>query len=111
MSKRMHTIIAPAMNNEQVTALFERECLLIGERDVVPLYRVTEIFGEWAAQWFDQRRGCDKESLFVAGLDWNQVGSEMVLYKRGFRKIASENNAEIIKQHTVNVLGGGMNAQ
>ena len=45
------------MNAAQVRALFEREAVLLGSRDGVPLYRVVELFGKRAAAFVEATRG------------------------------------------------------
>ena len=103
------TPIAPAMNKEQASAMFVQESMLIGNSNVIPLYRVCELFGGWVRLWFEALRQPYKHgaigeetAYMMAGVEWNTVGdvgkSVYVLYERGFKKIVSHNNAEIIAQ-------------
>lgn len=39
------------LNNTQIKQLFEREAMLIGTADGVPVYRAAEVFGRRAAQF------------------------------------------------------------
>ena len=39
------------LNSTQVKQLFERESILIGTADGVPVYRAAEVFGRRAAQF------------------------------------------------------------
>lgn len=39
------------LNKAKVTDLFEREAVLIGTSDAVPVYRVAELFGEKSANF------------------------------------------------------------
>lgn len=107
LSEIIVTPIAPAMSKEQASAMFAQESVLIGNSNVIPLYRVCELFGSWVRPWFEASRkpydrgAIDGESAhMMAGVEWNSVGDvgklSDVLYERGFRKVVSRNNAEII---------------
>lgn len=55
------------LNSKQVKELFENEAVLIGSRDVVPLYRVRELFGDRAAGFVDGKYEQKWSNLFGVG--------------------------------------------
>ena len=44
-------MIESVLNSRQAKALFEDECVLIGDRDVFPIERVAWFFGKECAEW------------------------------------------------------------
>ena len=55
------------LNNNQVKELFEKEAVLIGSRDVVPLYRVRELFGDHAAGYLTITQDNSRYRIFGVG--------------------------------------------
>lgn len=55
------------LNNKQVKELFEKEAVLIGSRDAVPLYRVRELFGDRAAGYITLLSNDSRYRLFGVG--------------------------------------------
>lgn len=103
------TPLTPAMSKEQACAMFAQEAILIGSSNVIPLYRVCELLGGWVRPWFDVTRTPYKTAISPTetaymrpGVEWNAVGDVghtiYVLYERGFLKVVSASNAEIINQ-------------
>lgn len=83
------------MNKSQVTALFEREAVLLGERDCVPDSRAAALFGEAAVEhahnlntsrpgWYANGYGIGGYTLFA-------------LTFRGFQAAASYYNAQKLR--------------
>ena len=82
--------------------MFESEAVFMYSDDVIPEYRVIELFGDDMAQWLDSC--CRYEGYMKAGRDYNYGGdcSEMIrfFYKAGFYKIVSKaNHAHLLHAH------------
>lgn len=78
-------------NDAQVKSLFDREAILIGSRDVVPIYRVKQLFGEGAAQFV--WKPCENDLSNAFGIGNRNLG--YVNY-RGFQMAASYFNVEVV---------------
>lgn len=55
------------LNSNQVKELFEKEAVLIGGRDAVPLYRVRELFGDHAAGYLTITQDNSRYRIFGVG--------------------------------------------
>lgn len=80
------------LNNNQVKELFEKEAVLIGSRDAVPLYRVRELFGDRAAGYLTITQGNDRYRIFGVG----DFQCPYVTFD-GFQSAASYANVEAIR--------------
>lgn len=82
------------LNNNQVMELFQKEAILLGTNDAVPLYRVAELFGKRAAGF--AVRG---NSLRSPGYNAFGVGDYTLPYLtyEGFKAAASFANVEEIR--------------
>lgn len=77
------------LNKEQVQDLFQKEAVLIGQFDVVPLYRATELFGDKAVEYAYGVK--DSSNCFGIG----NYSLPYLTYK-GFQLAASFRNVEIV---------------
>jgi len=85
--------ISNILNKSQVDALFQREAVLIGTKDVVPEFRAMALFGDSAVEY--AREAPD-------GQYWNGYGIgdytlEYLTYK-GFQAAASYHNAQQLRE-------------
>lgn len=80
------------LNSTQVKELFEKEAILIGSEDAVPLYRVRALFGDHAAGFVDGKY--DRKWFNLFG-----VGDFQLPYVTfaGFRYAASFSNVEEVR--------------
>lgn len=94
------------LNNNQVKELFEKEAVLIGSRDAVPLYRVRELFGDRAAGYLTTAHGSERYNIFG-------VGDFQCPYVTvdGFRAAASFANVEAIRDTVGEPAGWGITEQ
>lgn len=92
-----------AMNQMQAERLFAAEAVFMCSADVVPEYRVIELFGDDMARWLDSC--CVHEGYMKGGRDYNYGGANCdsmirVFYKEGFYKIVSRaNQAQVLQMH------------
>lgn len=91
-----------AMNQMQAEKLFAAEAVFMYSADVVPEYRVIELFGDDMARWLDSC--CVHEGYMKGGRDYNYGGDcgSMIrfFYKEGFYKIVSKaNHAQVLQIH------------
>lgn len=91
-----------AMNKMQADKLFADEAVFMYSDDVIPEYRVIELFGDDMARWLDSC--CVYGGYMKAGRDYNCGGdcSEMIrfFYRAGFCKIVSKaNHAQLLQLH------------
>lgn len=86
------------MNLAQANSLFDAEAVFMYSADVVPEYRVIELFGDEMAAWLDSC--CLYEGYMKAGRDYGAAGDvgEMIryFYKSGFHKIVSKFNHRLL---------------
>lgn len=97
----MNAIIKETLKKDQITELFEQESFFLYSQDVIPEYRVIELFGESFAEWLDQC--CVHEGYMKPGADYNEDGAgigqmKKFFYLSGFRKIVSKHNSEIMRE-------------
>ena len=90
------------MNLAQANALFDKEAVFMYSADMVPEYRVIELFGNDMAAWLDSC--CRHEGYMRGGRDYNYGGDchDMIrfFYREGFYKIVSKaNGAQILQSH------------
>ncbi len=78
------------LNSTQVKQLFEREAILIGTADGVPVYRAAEVFGHQAAQF-----ACNPSEYLGSTFGIGDFQLDYLTY-RGFQQAASYANVEEI---------------
>lgn len=81
------------LNKAQVTALFEREAVLIGSEDAVSAFRVSALFGKEAVEYVHKLTPGDYWNAYTAG-------GTIVRYVtfRGFQAAASFHNVQMLRQ-------------
>lgn len=94
--------ITYTMNRMQADHLFAAEAVFMYSADVIPEYRVIELFGNDMAAWLDSC--CRHEGYMRGGRDYNCCGDcpGMIhyFYREGFYKIVSKSNgARILQAH------------
>ena len=86
------------MNLAQANSLFDAEAVFMYSADVIPEYRVIELFGNDMAAWLDSC--CRHDGYMKAGRDYNYGGdvSETIrfFYKSGFYKVVSKSNHRLL---------------
>lgn len=94
-------MIDKVLNKAEAVELFEKEAILFGTSDVIPFYRIIELFGEEAAVFFSEN--IKWEGYLKGGEDWNAWGactdeSPMTnyLYRAGFLKLVTEHNYQLV---------------
>lgn len=60
------------LKKEEAEALFEKEAVMMVDRNGVPYYRVIDLFGEQAARFIARHQSHD--GWLQAGRDWNGFG-------------------------------------
>lgn len=90
-------MIEAVLNKEAVEQLFAKEAYFLNGNDVIPEYRVVELFGTAAAAFIEEHTG--KSGYLTGGRDYNGTGACSVerpfiryFYKAGFEKIATNHN-------------------
>jgi hypothetical protein len=83
------------LNHEQANQLFDREAVLIGSADAVPLYRAAELFGDAAARFADRLTPCGVFSGTFGVGDYQLH----FLTKKGFMQAAAFANVEAIRDN------------
>ena len=85
------------LNRQQADELFDREAILFGKSNGVPEFRMVELFGEWAGEFFEKH--AHHNGHMNGGEDyntWGDCGSDRpilhYLCRSGFLKIVSEHN-------------------
>ncbi|MDL2248379.1 hypothetical protein LJB89_01630 [Tyzzerella sp. OttesenSCG-928-J15] len=77
------------LNMHEVSALFERESILIGQRDAVPEYKVIELFGIDAAKYVRRLK---------AAVYWSVWSSVPYVTRMGFNEAATYNNISEVEK-------------
>lgn len=77
------------LNRERAEEIFNTESLYLSGGNVIPCYRVIELFGDWAKKFIFENRG-DIESN--AWGDCHERPMIFYLYKSGFMKVVAERN-------------------
>lgn len=92
----MEAIIKTTLNKAQADALFEEECIFIGG-DVIPEYRIVELFGADVAAWAEEHS--KHEGYLQWGRDVNSCcsafsGPHEIRYftRTGFYKVVTRLN-------------------
>ncbi|MBR3560944.1 MAG: hypothetical protein IKN81_05370 [Oscillospiraceae bacterium] len=92
--------ITNTLNLEQANALFDTEAVFMCRTNVIPEYRVVELFGDDMAEWLD--KCCRHDGYMKGGADYNLVGDThqtiRVFYRAGFYKIAGKANYKLTLQ-------------
>lgn len=106
-------MIEKTLNKAQADELFSREAVLLGTDEVVPEYRIAELFGEKVSAWAEG--GMKFKGYLVAGEDYSAWGSGHgdppmlnCFYHSGFRKIVSEHNYQVTVQRHIASEGGAI---
>lgn len=93
-------MITEPLSRAAAEKLFEKEAIWMGERDVIPFYRIVELFGTDYAYYLVLERSFGKGSL-QGGIDWNtawdtkeEIGFEY-LSRSGFLKVVAAHNRKI----------------
>lgn len=84
------------LNKAQVTALFEREAVLIGESDCIPEHRAVALFGKKAVKHAQDMNG-SKRGLYVNGYGIGDYTMNYLTF-RGFQAAASFHNIEVLRE-------------
>lgn len=97
----MNAIITQTLKKDQIRELFEQESFFMFSQDVIPEYRVIELFGESFAEWLDSC--CSFEGYMKGGSDYKLCGdgSDRMMryfYLPGFLKIVSKHNEKILRE-------------
>lgn len=87
------------LNSQQVKDLFDKESILISRENVVPMYRVRELFGDRAV--------CFARNVSGSGFSLYGIGDFQLPYATlaGFQTAATFKNIDEIRQ-TVGEIGG-----
>lgn len=90
------------LNRAQAEELFAAEAVFMYSADMIPEYRVIELFGDDMAQWLDSC--CHYDGYMKGGQDYNICGDCGSLirffYMTGFLKIVSKaNHAQALQAH------------
>ena len=85
-------MIQKMLNKRETDELFDNECILIGNNDVVPFCRLVNLFGDTVVRFIDNNMKMD--GYFIGGRDYNAMSvcsEEMVImyyvYREGFYKV------------------------
>lgn len=89
------------LNEEMIKALFDREAVYIGRADVVPDWRVIQLFGE-AAVDFSKRMAPENFNGYGIG-DY----TEFYLTIRGFQLAATYHNITITREERRAIYSSG----
>lgn len=86
-------MIEKALNQSEIEALFAENAVFAYSHDVVPEYRLVELFGDWVALY------CDKHCVFKGYLinetcTFHQAGRGLNL--AGVKKIVTEHNERVL---------------
>lgn len=82
------------MNYNQVKELFDRECILIGSKDVVPTYKAVKLFGKAAIDFSERLGEGGLHSSFYGIGDYNL----RYLTFKGFQVAATYQNIDEIRK-------------
>lgn len=90
------------LSRAQAEALFAAEAVFLYSADMIPEYRVIELFGDDIAKWLDSC--CGYNGYMKGGQDYNYCGDYDSLirsfYMPGFLKIVSKaNHAQTLQSH------------
>ena len=86
-------MIEKALSQSEIEALFAENAVFAYSHDVVPEYRLVELFGDWVARY------CDENCVFKGYLDnetctFHQAGRGLNL--AGVKKIVTEHNERVL---------------
>lgn len=89
--ERRKGMIKGYLSKDKAEEIFKDNSLYLSQGNVVPCYRITELFGEWANRFmkYGLKNGGDCNA-------WGDCSSERpvihFLYKSGFMKVVAESN-------------------
>lgn len=93
-------MIEHTLNKGAAAALFEENAIFFFNGDAVPEYRIYELFGTAAAEFYYRNKHCT--DLFVGGRDYNATGAcdncrPLTTYftKSGFMQFVTEHNYQM----------------
>lgn len=78
------------LNKEKAEEIFNAESLYLGSGNVIPCYRVTEMFGEWIREF--AVKNLESGGDFNAWGDCRERPLIFYFHKSGFMKIVAERN-------------------
>lgn len=84
------------LRKEDALTIFEREAVLIGSNNVVPVYRAVALLGEEAVD-FASKGGEDRNEYWLG----SKEKSIAYLYKAGFLKAVTHRNIELLLQEEI----------
>ena len=102
-------MIETTFNLRQAEALFNEECVILGQRNVFPLFRAIELFGRAGGEWME---GCMGLNGFLdSGTDhsswWTGSGEHVnFLTFSGFLKLIAWHNCIILARRNDASEGG-----
>lgn len=92
--------ITYTLNSDQANKLFDNEAVFMYSHDVIPEYRVIELFGDDVAPWLDFC--CRHDGYMKSGRDYNYSGDVheifRTFYRAGFLKVVSKFNHKLLLQ-------------
>lgn len=86
-------MIEKALNQSEIEALFSQNAIFAYSRDVVPEYRLVELFGDWVAQY------CDKCCVYNGYLS-----EEVCTFAEAMRGFNLAGVKKIVTEHNKHVL-------
>lgn len=84
------------LKKEDALAIFEREAVLIGSSDVIPVYRAVALLGEEAVA-FASKGGEDRNEYWLG----SKEKSIAYLYRAGFLKAVTHRNIVLLLQEEI----------
>lgn len=101
-------MIETTLNLQQAKDLFNQECVVIGNDNVLPIFRAVELFGRKTGEWIEECTGLN--GFLAAGKDqnWWSIGSVHVEYLTysGFLKVVSHHNSATLARLRAESEGG-----
>lgn len=84
------------MNSAEVKALFEREAILLGNDDLIPAFRVAELFGKESLKHVRSLAANERGGTYFNGYGVGDYTLEALTY-RGFQAAASFSNVQQLR--------------
>lgn len=105
-------MIETTLSMQQAEDLFQREGILLGAEDAVPVFRIVELFGVYAGKWIEENIGSQPHHL-TPGRDHNARGGCTeecplieYLYRPGFFKLVTAHNYSVLARRYKTSEGG-----
>lgn len=85
------------LSKDKAEEIFNAESVYLSDGNVIPCYRVAELFGEWTKKFAlaNLRGGSDCNALGSCKPDRPLI---YYLYKSGFMKVVGERNYQLMKE-------------